>query len=142
MSNQLTKREQAALAILAHMDLAERDESKGAINRAVYLSYLYADALLGYSAPAKAVEPRAEQPQTETPVQAEQPQTEAPQAAQTEQVYTLDDVRAKVTEVMKADKSKKASLQALLKNHGADRVSELDESKFAAVIDAIEKGEF
>jgi hypothetical protein len=56
--------------------------------------------------------------------------------------YTLDDVRAKVTEVMKADKTKKGALQALLKAHGADRVSELKEEHFAAVIDAIEKGDF
>lgn len=59
-----------------------------------------------------------------------------------EQTKTLDDVRAAVTQVMKADKTKKQALQALLKKHGADRVSELDESKFAIVIDTIEKGEF
>jgi hypothetical protein len=69
----------------------------------------------------------------------EEPKAEEPKA---EQAKTLDDVRAAVTQVMKADKTKKQALQALLKKHGADRVSELDESKFAIVIDTIEKGEF
>jgi uncharacterized coiled-coil protein SlyX len=68
--------------------------------------------------------------------------TETDYTDEPEQAKTLDDVRAAVTQVMKADKTKKQALQALLKKHGADRVSELDESKFAIVIDTIEKGEF
>ena len=82
-----------------------------------------------------------EQPQVEPDVEPDvEPETETPETETP--IYTLDDVRAKVTEVMKADKSKKGALQALLKTHGADRVSELEESKFAIVIDAIEKGGF
>ncbi len=59
-----------------------------------------------------------------------------------EEPVTLDDVRKAATAVMKADKTKKAALHALLKKHGAERVSELDESKFKTVKDAIEGGKF
>jgi hypothetical protein len=75
-------------------------------------------------------------------MKAEEPTREQVEEHKPEQAKTLDDVRAAVTQVMKADKTKKQALQVLLKKHGADRVSELDESKFAIVIDTIEKGEF
>jgi hypothetical protein len=76
------------------------------------------------------------------PLKIEQDENGDEVLSEPEQAKTLDDVRAAVTQVMKADKTKKQTLQALLKKHGADRVSELDESKFAIVIDTIEKGEF